>query len=167
MPRSFVWCILEYRTGGVIVDVYGDLNRILVSLFNDLIDIEEKALIVDEFKDISINDMHIIEAIGTGEPKNMSTVAKAIDVTVGTLTIGINGLVKKGYVIRERGTADRRVVYISLTDKGLRAYRHHEQFHKNMALSIMDRLDEDEAVVLVRSLNKMTDYFNNLKVHDK
>lgn len=124
-------------------------------------------MIVDEFKDISINDMHIIEAIGTGEPKNMSTVAKAIDVTVGTLTIGINGLVKKGYVIRERGTADRRVVYISLTDKGLRAYRHHEQFHKNMALSIMDRLDEDEAVVLVRSLNKMTDYFNNLKVHDK
>ena len=149
------------------MDVYGDLNRILVSLFNDLIDIEEKALIVDEFKDISINDMHIIEAIGTGEPKNMSTVAKAIDVTVGTLTIGINGLVKKGYVIRERGTADRRVVYISLTDKGLRAYRHHEQFHKNMALSKMDRLDEDEAVVLVRSLNKMTDYFNNLKVHDK
>ena len=149
------------------MDVYGDLNRILVSLFNDLIDIEEKALIVDEFKDISINDMHIIEAIGTGEPKNMSTVAKAIDVTVGTLTIGINRLVKKGYVIRERGTADRRVVYISLTDKGLRAYRHHEQFHKNMALSIMDRLDEDEAVVLVRSLNKMTDYFNNLKVHDK
>ncbi len=149
------------------MDVYGDLNRILVSLFNDLIDIEEKALIVDEFKDISINDMHIIEAIGTGEPKNMSTVAKAIDVTVGTLTIGINGLVKKGYVIRERGTADRRVVYISLTDKGLRAYRHHEQFHKNMALSIMDRLDEDEAVVLVRSLNKMTDYFNNLKVHGK
>ena len=149
------------------MDVYGDLNRILVSLFNDLIDIEEKALIVDEFKDISINDMHIIEAIGTGEPKNMSTVAKAIDVTVGTLTIGINGLVKKGYVIRERGTADRRVVYISLTDKGLRAYRHHEQFHMNMALSIMDRLDEDEAVVLVRSLNKMTDYFNNLKVHDK
>lgn len=149
------------------MDVYGDLNRILVSLFNDLIDIEEKALIVDEFKDISINDMHIIEAIGTGEPKNMSTVAKAIDVTVGTLTIGINGLVKKGYVIRERGTADRRVVYISLTDKGLRAYRHHEQFHKNMALSIMDRLDEDEAVILVRSLNKMTDYFNNLKVHDK
>ena len=149
------------------MDVYGDLNRILVSLFNDLIDIEEKALIVDEFKDISINDMHIIEAIGTGEPKNMSTVAKAIDVTVGTLTIGINGLVKKGYVLRERGTADRRVVYISLTDKGLRAYRHHEQFHKNMALSIMDRLDEDEAVVLVRSLNKMTDYFNNLKVHDK
>lgn len=149
------------------MDVYGDLNRILVSLFNDLIDIEEKALIVDEFKDISINDMHIIEAIGTGEPKNMSTVAKAIDVTVGTLTIGINGLVKKGYVIRERGTADRRVVYISLTDKGLRAYRHHEQFHKNMALSIMDRLDEDEAVVLVRSLNKLTDYFNNLKVHDK
>ena len=148
-------------------DVRETINTMLVKTFHEILELEEKAIITDEFSDISNNDMHIIEAIGTGEPKNMSTVAKAIDVTVGTLTIGINGLVKKGYVIRERGTADRRVVYISLTDKGLRAYRHHEQFHKNMALSIMDRLDEDEAVVLVRSLNKMTDYFNNLKVHGK
>lgn len=146
-----------------LVDVYKDLNRILVSLFNDLIDIEENALITDEFKDISINDMHIIEAIGTGEPKNMSTVAKAVSVTVGTLTIGINGLVKKGYVIRERGTVDKRVVYISLTDKGYRAYKHHELFHKNMALFIMDKLSEEEAIVLVSSLNKMSEYFNNLR----
>ena len=46
------------------MDSYATLNEILVKLFNDIMQIEEKAIITDEFKDISNNDMHIIEAIG-------------------------------------------------------------------------------------------------------
>ena len=43
------------------MDIYESLNSILVTLFNDIMNIEEKALITDEFKDISVTDMHIIE----------------------------------------------------------------------------------------------------------
>ena len=39
-------------------------------------DIEGKAIITEEFRDITNNDMHIIEAIGIYEKKNMSTIAK-------------------------------------------------------------------------------------------
>ena len=53
------------------MDIYESLNSILVTLFNDIMNIEEKALITDEFKDISVTDMHIIEAIGIGEPGTM------------------------------------------------------------------------------------------------
>ena len=77
------------------MDIYESLNSILVTLFNDIMNIEEKALITDEFKDISVTDMHIIEAIGIGEPGTMGTISKALGVTMGTLTVGINGLVKK------------------------------------------------------------------------
>ena len=63
-------------------------------LFNEILDVEQKALITGTFKEISINDMHIIDAIGIGEPKNMSTVAGEMAVTVGTLTTAINNLVK-------------------------------------------------------------------------
>ena len=106
------------------------LNDLLVMLFNEILDVEQKALITGTFKEISINDMHIIDAIGIGEPKNMSTVAGEMAVTVGTLTTAINNLVKKGYVKRERGEEDRRVVYISLSDKGKKAFIHHARFHK-------------------------------------
>ena len=51
----------------------------------EILDVEQKALITGTFKEISINDMHIIDAIGIGEPKNMSTVAGEMAVTVGTL----------------------------------------------------------------------------------
>ena len=108
------------------MDTYAALNDVLVNLFRDIMELEEQAIITQEYQDITNNDMHVIEAIGVGEPKNMSTIAKLLSVTVGTLTIAMNSLVKKGYVIRERGKEDRRVVYISLSEKGLRAYRHHE-----------------------------------------
>ena len=111
------------------MDHYEVFHDILVNLFQEIMDIEGKALITSEFKDISVNDMHIMEAIGEENAKNMSSVAKLLSVTVGTLTIAINGLVKKGYVARERSEEDRRVVLISLTGKGRKANEHHKKFH--------------------------------------
>ena len=78
------------------------LNEMLVSLFNHVMDVEADAVITEEFSDITNNDMHIIEAVGIAEPKNMSEIAKQLNVTVGTLTTNMNGLEKKGYIVRER-----------------------------------------------------------------
>ena len=93
---------------------YETLNELLVTLFRDVMDIEQKVIITPEFKDITNNDMHVINAIGVGTTKNMSSIAKELSVTVGTLTISMNSLVKKGYVTRCRSMQDRRVVRIDL-----------------------------------------------------
>ena len=82
------------------MEIYGILNEVLVRLFRDIMNIEEKAIITQEYKDLTNNDMHVIEAIGMGEPKNMTSIARELSVTVGTLTIAMNSLVKKGYVDR-------------------------------------------------------------------
>lgn len=52
------------------------INYILVNLINEVWVLEEKAIITDEFKDITNNDMHVIEAIGLGDGSNMSSVAR-------------------------------------------------------------------------------------------
>lgn len=141
------------------MDSYATLNEILVKLFNDIMQIEEKAIITDEFKDISNNDMHIIEAIGKNEAKSMSTVAKLLSVTVGTLTIAINSLVKKGYVNRVRSEEDRRVVLISLTRKGKKAYCHHEQFHEKMIQATLQGMDEKQTEILIHALQNLKEFF--------
>ena len=143
------------------MDTYKTLNEVLVNLFRDVMDIEQKAIITEEFQDITNNDMHIIEAIGMNEPKNMSTIAREISVTVGTLTIAMNSLVKKGYVLRERGKEDRRVVYISLTERGRAAYVHHARFHKAMIDSISDELTSEEMELLIKTLTKLNKWFRN------
>ena len=65
-------------------DAYKMINQTLVSLINEIWELEEKAIITEEFKDITNNDMHIIEAVGIEEPRNMKTVAKLMSVTTGT-----------------------------------------------------------------------------------
>ena len=138
---------------------YKMLNDILVNLFNDILGIEEKALTSSEFRDISVNDMHILEAVGTEEPRSMSSVAKSLSVTVGTLTIAMNNLVKKGYVHRARSEEDRRVVLISLSEKGEKAYYHHQKFHDDMIQAIMTDLDETQMDALTQALNKLRAFF--------
>lgn len=152
--------IFEGKVGDV-VDIYNSFNEILVNLFNDIMDIEEKALITEEFKDITGNDMHIIDAIGIGSPRNMSAVAKTMSVTVGTLTIAINSLVKKNYVERVRSEEDRRVVILSLSEKGKKAYRHHQKFHDDMIKATVKGLSKEETLVLVKAITNMTDFFKN------
>lgn len=134
------------------------LNTLLVSLFRDILDIEEGSLITEEYRDITVNDMHVIEAIGISEPKPSSVVAKKLDITMGTLTKAIDGLTNKLYVNRERSTEDKRVVLLSLTEKGKRAFRHHATFHQNMIDAMMGQLDEEERVVLTKSLEDLIKY---------
>ena len=142
---------------------YEVLHDILVKLFQEILDVESKALITSEFKDISVNDMHIIEAIGEREPKNMSSVAKIMSVTVGTLTIAINSLVKKGYVHRERSEEDRRVVLISLTEKGKKANAHHMKFHDGMIQAVLKDLNEEQQEVLVKALMNLRTFFDSYR----
>lgn len=138
------------------------MNELLVKLFKNVVEIEDRCLITPEFKDISVNDMHIIEAVGMEEPKSMSTVAKLMSITTGTLTKLVDGLSEKGYVNRERGKKDKRVVLVSLTEKGKQAFAHHERFHRSMVRHMRDGLNEQETSILVYALAKLNDNFNRV-----
>lgn len=141
------------------MDIYKTINDILVHLFNEIWSLEEKAIITEEFKDISNNDMHIIEAIGLGDDSTMSVVARKLKITAGSLTTSMNSLVNKRYVERMRSEEDRRVVYIRLTEKGRRAYSHHEDFHRQMTNAVIEKLNEEEVPVLLKTLDSLSAFF--------
>lgn len=128
------------------------LNELLVNLFNHVMDMEAKAVITPEYSDITNNDMHIIEAIGVDEPRNMSVIAHKLSVTVSTLTTNMNGLEKKGYIQRIRSEKDKRVVNVILTPKGKKAFFHHRDFHKKMIRAIVKDLSEEEMEILYHCL---------------
>ena len=140
-------------------DAYRMINNTLVNLINEIWELEEKAIITEEFKDLTNNDMHVIEAIGLGEGRNMSSIAKKLKITVGFLTTSMNSLVNKKYVERHRSEEDRRVVFVKLTEKGVKAYHHHEDYHNQMTQAILDKLDEKELPVLVKTLDALTEFF--------
>ena len=140
-------------------EAYITINNVLVNLINEIWELEEKAIITEEFGDLTNNDMHVIEAIDMEGARNMTSVAKSLGVTTGTLTIAVNSLVKKGYVERVRSEEDRRVVLISLSQKGRKAYLHHQQFHEQMIEAIVEELSAEEQAVLEKALVKLDRFF--------
>lgn len=141
------------------MDPHDTINDILVNLFNEILKLEEEAIITDEFKDITNNDMHIIEAVGLSGENTMSVVAKKLGITAGSLTTSVNNLVNKKYVTRKRSEEDRRVVFLQLTAKGKRAYEHHREYHRQMTEAVINKLDENEVPVLIKTLAGLSEFF--------
>lgn len=102
--------------------------------------------------------MHTIEAIGLHNERTSSEVAKRLSITVGTLTVAINNLVKKGYVERIRSKDDRRVVRLKLTNRGRLFYRVHQHFHKKMVEAALTDMNEAEKKAVVKGLKNLHEF---------
>ncbi|HBI1783797.1 TPA: winged helix-turn-helix transcriptional regulator [Enterococcus faecalis] len=139
------------------------VNDYLVSVFNDILTIEESELKKSQFNDLSITEMHTIEAIGMYKKKTSSEVAKELSITVGTLTVAINNLVKKSYVERLRSEDDRRVVKLGLTKKGKLLFRVHQHFHREMVKNILKGMEQEEEQALLRALKNLHDFLQEYK----
>ena len=137
------------------------LNSLLVQLFNDILHIEEKVLKSSEIKDLSITEIHTIDAIGTQGNRTMGEIAHDLRITVGTLTSAINRLIKKGYAERSRTEEDRRVVLVSLTEKGKHAYKIHADFHKEMVQATLNSYNDEEQEVLCDVIEKINIFFED------
>lgn len=120
----------------------------LLRIFDNVLLTEEKALSKGYFSDLSIAELHTIEAIGPYEARAMSETANRLGITTGTLTVAIDRLVRKGYVERNRDTKDRRVVRIHLTRRGKLAFRMHSKFHTLLVKRIMEPLNPEKQEIL-------------------
>jgi DNA-binding MarR family transcriptional regulator len=140
---------------------YKVANELLVKIFNDILEIEEVALRNGEFSDLSVREMHVIDAIGSKDQRTMTEVAKDLNITVGTLTTAVNKLITKGYVERKRIEEDRRVVMVTITENGVKAKEVHSEFHREMVNAAMADQNEDELEILLASLDKLNKYFKN------
>ena len=145
------------------MDINTALNEVIVKVFMNIMALEEQAIRSEAYQNATANDMHVMEAIGNGKPKNMTSVARSLSVTTGTLTISVNSLVKKGFVERVRSEEDRRVVLISLTEKGKALYRRHQKFHEELVERIVNRLNDQEKVLLEKVLSNLNLYFKEIQ----
>ena len=140
-----------------------ELNEYLVSIFNEVLLIEETSLRESEFSDLTIKEMHTIEAIGLEGMLSSSEVAKKLSITMGTLSVAIQNLVKKGYVERVSSPEDRRIVRLKLTKRGKLLFRMHPKFHLAMVEQTLRGMDEAEADALAKGLRNLHHFLYQIK----
>lgn len=136
------------------------INELLVEVFNHILSIEGSKL-KERGVTISMNEMHVLEAIQKTEDPAMSNIARRLRVTVGTLTTSVNRLVEKGYATRKREEYDKRKVMISLTPKAMGVLKIHEEFHEEMLDALFEDMNLEEDEVLLQSLENLSLYFKN------
>ena len=138
------------------------INDFFVRIFNKILALEEHA--IDE-ADISVNEVHIIEAVAElaqcGE-STMKNIAKRLNLTPGATSVAVNTLVNKGYLRRENGLEDRRKIFIFITEKAQKAEEKHRNFHADMIHSIETRLNDEELATLSKSLISLEEFFGTL-----
>lgn len=138
------------------------INKMLVEVYDDVNRIEEYSIKKGAFSDLSITEIHTIEAVGLYGSKTMSEVSAELEITMGTLTTAVDKLIKKDYLERSRSTTDRRIVNISLTKQGKLAYRIHEKFHLDMVKAIMQDFTPEEEEVLLTALSKLNEHLKDI-----
>ena len=139
------------------------INEYLTAIFNNVLIIEESSLRSSRFSDVTIKEMHTIDVIGEKKDATPTDIARALMVTLGTVTTSLNNLERKGYIERVRSTKDRRVVHLYFTKKGRLVYRFHQRFHRAMVRQITEGMDEEEYKVMKKGLLNLYNFLEDLK----
>lgn len=134
------------------------INDLFVNIFNYILIAEEKWL-KEQQVNLTINEVHVIEKIGTMRLKSLGEVAEKLYVTSGTLTVMVNKLVSKNYIDKLRSDKDKRVVYLNLTKKGEDIFESHKNFHEKMIKDTQITLDKNERDSLVNALINISKFF--------
>ena len=98
------------------------LNEVIVDTYRSILRVEENILKRSDQTDLSISEIHMLEAVGKGKDRRrtISELAEVLNITLPSVTVAINKLMKKGYVEKVRGEEDGRIVYVSLPSRRCR-----------------------------------------------
>ena len=124
-------------------DDYQEINQALVRVYNGILWVEEHELRKSMFRDLTIKEMHAIDAITMYNHQTVSQVAQKLHVSPGTMT----------------ATADR-LVRLGLTHKGRVLFRAHRAFHNMMVKGFLKDMNDEELKVVRKALRNLEDFLD-------
>jgi DNA-binding MarR family transcriptional regulator len=89
----------------------------------------------------SPRELRALTAIGERQGINMTGIASAIGVTLGTATHTVGKLAAKGLVERIRDPRDRRVVHVRFSHKGRNIHKYVLETRRALGQDLLERLD--------------------------
>ncbi|MFZ0547886.1 MAG: MarR family transcriptional regulator [Candidatus Promineifilaceae bacterium] len=108
----------------------------------------------------SLNMAHLgALAMLTERPCNLSELADLQGVSLPTMSGSISRLETRGWVRRERSTADRRVVMVELTSKGQQRLVEMVQRAESYLIGELEKLDSAERETLAAGLSVLQTLF--------
>lgn len=110
-------------------------------------------------KGLTLPQMHTLEVLGIHEAMRMKELAQRMGITTGTLTVLVDKLEAKGFVVRKPHQTDRRSIMVELTEKGQEMFEEHDRLHLRLIEELTSGFTEDEKEILLGCIDKMNAAF--------
>ncbi len=115
--------------------------------------LSEKFLLSGKME-LSQREVLAIRYLGQREKLTMSELAKTLRAAYSTTTAIVDKLSARNYVARIQSTADRRVIFVRLTEAGEMILKEHIATYEQLVRKMAQNLDEREEQTLIRLLRK-------------
>lgn len=137
------------------------INDLLVNTFRSILKLEEQMLKHLSDNSLSINELHMLEAIHRqpNQGRSITDIAQELDITLPSVTAAVKKLMQKGYVRKQKSGQDGRMVIVQLSEDGKRAEAAHRFFHRRMVQAISEDILPEEREVLLKGLQNLQLFF--------
>ncbi|WP_010650195.1 MarR family winged helix-turn-helix transcriptional regulator [Oceanobacillus massiliensis] len=116
--------------------------------------------------DITTDQFSTLNQILKQEQCTSTDIASAFGIGKSAVTAQINRLHAKGLIKRKRDEADRRVIYLSVTDKGKEFVEYTQDKVYSYIGEHLSHFEEEEIIEFMRSLEKLANLMENNKEVD-
>ncbi|AJY76126.1 MarR family winged helix-turn-helix transcriptional regulator [Paenibacillus beijingensis] len=113
----------------------------------------------DNIHGLGITHGRILMMLAEEGPQKASAMAEAMKITSGAVTGLADRLVELGFISRERGEADRRVVLLEITEEGRKLISNLEEIKHSIMKRLFSGMSEQEMRNMLRYCNIMIDNF--------
>lgn len=129
---------------------------IISKISHTLGEMEELAKEHYNLQKLTLTQMHYLEVMSTLTNPNITELASELQLTKPTVTVALDKLIEKEYVIKVQSDADRRTSHLHLTEKGRSINNMHEYAHRRFAELMIENLEPEEMQQLMILLEKIT-----------
>ncbi len=142
------------------------MEKLLTEFINTLeVSFKKRQQAVGEgagFARLTISQLQYLEAIATLGTPTVTDIAHRLDITKASVTVGVNKLVKLGYVTKTQSSEDKLVFHIQLTEAGQQLVRVKAQALKTYEAFIFAALSDDETQNFEAILTKLVNRFRQI-----
>ena len=125
---------------------------------------EDRIATDEKFEDLTSNDLRVLSAIGTANPKSMSEVGEYLRVKKQTVNNSTKSLVKRGYAYKQTSPDDGRFTWIMLTEKGIQAVNSYRDMIRTTVKNMTGDMTEEQIDILIQGLSTMNGYLDSQSV---
>lgn len=111
------------------------------------------------FSKLTVHQLQYLDAINDLENPTITELAKKLHITKASVTVGVNKLIKMGFVSKTQSKVDKRVFHVSLKESGKQFEAAKYQALQDYGKFIRSALSKEEAKQFEAILTKLVELF--------